>query len=270
MGYGVHLANPHGNDWGHRRVKNDERDARDLADLLAPRTPGRGLDRPAQDPRAPRDGPLPAQAVQPAHRAQGPGPRRDGQERDPAVPRRHVGPGRHRPARLARAPRRLRQPHRRAAGPRRAPTTARSSSWTATSTSSSSDDAGYNAVQAIYGVGPRLRRSLRGRDRRRDPLRLPQGACAHGPGSPPSTASPTPTSTGDGSPSRDRASCAGRPSRRWPATTAERPSGTVRGRSPNAVARPGPTWRLPAKFSRSSTTACETARSAVSQSQEAA
>jgi hypothetical protein len=28
------LANPHGNDWGHRRVKNDERDARDLADLL--------------------------------------------------------------------------------------------------------------------------------------------------------------------------------------------------------------------------------------------
>ncbi len=34
MGYEVHLANPHGNDWGHRRVKNDERDARDLADLL--------------------------------------------------------------------------------------------------------------------------------------------------------------------------------------------------------------------------------------------
>jgi transposase len=34
MGYSVHLANPQGNDWGHRRVKNDERDARDLADLL--------------------------------------------------------------------------------------------------------------------------------------------------------------------------------------------------------------------------------------------
>ncbi|MGD0220575.1 MAG: transposase [Acidimicrobiales bacterium] len=33
LGYVVHLANPHGNDWGHRRVKNDERDARDLADL---------------------------------------------------------------------------------------------------------------------------------------------------------------------------------------------------------------------------------------------
>jgi transposase len=32
-GYRVHLAHPSGNDWGRRRVKNDERDARDLADL---------------------------------------------------------------------------------------------------------------------------------------------------------------------------------------------------------------------------------------------
>jgi transposase len=30
----VHLAHPLGNNWGHRRVKNDERDATDLADLL--------------------------------------------------------------------------------------------------------------------------------------------------------------------------------------------------------------------------------------------
>jgi transposase len=34
MGYNIHLSNPHGNNWGNRRVKNDERDARDLADLL--------------------------------------------------------------------------------------------------------------------------------------------------------------------------------------------------------------------------------------------
>lgn len=34
MGLGVHLAHPQGNDWGKRRVKNDERDARHLADLL--------------------------------------------------------------------------------------------------------------------------------------------------------------------------------------------------------------------------------------------
>jgi Transposase len=33
-GFCVHLAHPSGNDWGQRRVKNDERDARDLADLL--------------------------------------------------------------------------------------------------------------------------------------------------------------------------------------------------------------------------------------------
>jgi transposase len=33
-GFSVHLSHPSGNDWGKRRVKNDERDARDLADLL--------------------------------------------------------------------------------------------------------------------------------------------------------------------------------------------------------------------------------------------
>jgi hypothetical protein len=33
LGYDVHLSNPFGNDWGHRRVKNDERDVRDLADV---------------------------------------------------------------------------------------------------------------------------------------------------------------------------------------------------------------------------------------------
>jgi transposase len=30
----VYLAHPLGNNWGHRRVKNDERDATDLVDLL--------------------------------------------------------------------------------------------------------------------------------------------------------------------------------------------------------------------------------------------
>lgn len=34
MGANVHLAHPLGNNWGHRRVKNDERDATDLVDLL--------------------------------------------------------------------------------------------------------------------------------------------------------------------------------------------------------------------------------------------
>jgi transposase len=34
LGAQVHLAHPLGNHWGHRRVKNDERDAGDLVDLL--------------------------------------------------------------------------------------------------------------------------------------------------------------------------------------------------------------------------------------------
>jgi len=34
QGANVHLAHPLGNNWGHRRVKNDERDATDLVDLL--------------------------------------------------------------------------------------------------------------------------------------------------------------------------------------------------------------------------------------------
>ena len=34
LGCKVHLAHPLGNNWGNRRVKNDTRDAEDLADLL--------------------------------------------------------------------------------------------------------------------------------------------------------------------------------------------------------------------------------------------
>ena len=34
LGAHTHLAHPLGNNWGHRRVKNDERDATDLVDLL--------------------------------------------------------------------------------------------------------------------------------------------------------------------------------------------------------------------------------------------
>src|SRR5205823_4274542 len=34
LGATVHLAHPLGNNWGNRRVKNDERDATDLVDLL--------------------------------------------------------------------------------------------------------------------------------------------------------------------------------------------------------------------------------------------
>ena len=52
LGAHVHLAHALGNNWGNRRVKNDERDAAEPRRHVAPRTPGRGLDRPARDPRA--------------------------------------------------------------------------------------------------------------------------------------------------------------------------------------------------------------------------
>ncbi len=39
----VHLVHPLGNNWGHHRVKKDERDATDLVDLFAPGALGGGL-----------------------------------------------------------------------------------------------------------------------------------------------------------------------------------------------------------------------------------
>ena len=45
LGYVVHLANPKGNDWGHRRVKNDERERARPRRPVAPRPSCRGVDR---------------------------------------------------------------------------------------------------------------------------------------------------------------------------------------------------------------------------------
>jgi transposase len=120
MGYRVHLANSHGNDWGHRRVKNDERDARDLADLL-------------------RLGRLAEAWI--AHSLELP----DASFNPIAVLRDLVELYDREIGLLDRDIHRI-----------------------------LSNDAGDNAVQAIYGVG-RLRRHLRGRDRRRHPLRDTQG-----------------------------------------------------------------------------------------------
>ena len=80
----VHLAHPLGvKAYSYRRVKNDERDASDLADLLRMGRAARGVDRPGGDPRAAGDQPLPAPAGQGAHLAQGPGARGAGQARHP-------------------------------------------------------------------------------------------------------------------------------------------------------------------------------------------
>ena len=56
----VHLVHPLGvKAFSHRRVKNDELDARDLADLLRMGRLAGGVDRPAGDPRAARDHQVP-------------------------------------------------------------------------------------------------------------------------------------------------------------------------------------------------------------------
>jgi transposase len=78
----VHLAHPLGvREFSHRRVKNDELDARDLADLLRMGRLAEARGRPGGDPRAARDHQVPRQAGAAADQLQGPGPRGAGQAR---------------------------------------------------------------------------------------------------------------------------------------------------------------------------------------------
>ncbi|MDQ2710412.1 MAG: transposase [Actinomycetota bacterium] len=63
LGANVHLAHPLGvKMFSYRRVKNDERDAADLADLLGDGSVARSLDFPTGDPGAARLGAPPRQA----------------------------------------------------------------------------------------------------------------------------------------------------------------------------------------------------------------
>jgi transposase len=63
LGASTHLAHPLGvKAFAYRRVKNDVRDATDLADLLRMGPAAGGVDRPAGDPGAARAGPAPGQA----------------------------------------------------------------------------------------------------------------------------------------------------------------------------------------------------------------
>ena len=78
----VHPAHPLGvKGFSHRRVKNDELDARDLAGLLRMGRLPEAWIAPGRDPRAPRDHQVPAEAGPAAHQLQGPGPRGAGQAR---------------------------------------------------------------------------------------------------------------------------------------------------------------------------------------------
>ena len=90
-GFSVHLSHPSGNDWGKRRVKNDERDARDLADLLRLGRLAEAWIAAAGDyARLGELVALPGQARAVAVGAQSPGARGDGQGGRVTWPRRHV------------------------------------------------------------------------------------------------------------------------------------------------------------------------------------
>ena len=76
LGAHVHLAHPLGvKGFAYRRVKNDVRDAADLADFAADGPVARGLDCPARDPRVTWLGAPPRQTGRAAHQPQMPGPR---------------------------------------------------------------------------------------------------------------------------------------------------------------------------------------------------
>ena len=175
----VHLAHPLGvKGFAYRRVKNDERDAADLADLL-------------------RMGRLPEAWIAPPavrelrelvrHRAKLVALRSGLKAQVHAVlakqgvqvPCRTCS-GRVARAELAAAPldRRLPGPGerlRRLIDAFDFEIDAWPTGWIAARLAT---DPGYRAIQAIPGVGPVLGRGVRGRDRRRHPLRLAPGTCA--------------------------------------------------------------------------------------------
>jgi transposase len=85
-GANVHLVHPLGLHWDARRVKNDERDATELAHRLRRDDLPESLDRAGGGAGAARAHPLPGEAGGVAHLGQSPDPRGDGQARDPADP----------------------------------------------------------------------------------------------------------------------------------------------------------------------------------------
>ena len=123
------------------------------------------------------------------------------------------------------------------------------------------DDLGFWAVQAIPGVGPVLAANSLPRSGTSQDSRAPD-TCAAGPASPQRTTSPTRRSAGATSPSRVLASCAGQRSRRWRTNVPIPRSDSTTAAWANAGASRSGTWRPPANFSSSSTTAYATVRSA--------
>ena len=261
MGYVVHLANPQGNDWGHRRVKNDERDARDLADLLR-------LGRLAEAWIAP---PLTRELRELVRFRAKLSHLRTGVKaqahavmaKNGVLPCRGDMWGIGGAAQFDALELPTAYSHRievlrdlvRVYDKEIAQLDHMTHAILATTpaTTPSKRSMGWGGCSgrslwlrlATWSASAHLRR------------------CPLGPGSPHGIASPTRRSSAGASPNRAHVSCAGPPSRPSPAITAARHSGNNSPSSLNAVGAPRPTWPSPAKFSRSSTTAFETERSAV-------
>lgn len=86
LGAQVHLAHPLGvRMFSYRRVKNDARDAADLADLLGDGTTARGVDRATADAGAAPLGAASSQAGRAAIESEVPGPRRPRRRRRAGV-----------------------------------------------------------------------------------------------------------------------------------------------------------------------------------------
>ena len=238
-GFSVHLSHPSGNDWGNRRVKNDLRDAADLADLLR-------LGRLAEAWIAPpairelrelvryraklvqlRSG-LKSQ-VHAVMAKEGVLPRLDdmfgpgGQRHLDEMQLADAYAIRVEPLRdlievynreVAMLERKIHHP---ATRRRRLP-----------------------GHPSTHRRGTHHRRDLRRRDRRRRPGSVPRKRCVRGPGSPHVTASPTPRSSAVGSPRWAAGWCAGRRSKPSPLTKAAPCSEKTSSASRSGAAQQGP------------------------------
>ena len=217
----VHLAHPLGNNWGNRRVKNDERDATDLVDLLRMGRLAEAWVAPPPQRELRELIRYRAKLVHLRTRPQGPGPLRSGERRGGRAHERPVRGGRgHLLDKVH-----LGEAYRLRVNSLReliehvdreiemvenqvAPIFA--------------GDLGYHAVQAIPGVGPVLAAVFVAEIGDISRFTAP-GTCAAGPGSPRATKSPTSRSIGATSPNRAAAWCAGPPSRPRPASAGDNP-----------------------------------------------
>ena len=220
-GFWVHLAHPSGNDWGKRRVKNDERDARTWRTCCVWSARG-GVDRTTSGARGTRAGPLSSEAGAAAQWSQGAGACGDGQRRCAARRERHVRPERPKTlldameladAYLVRVEslRDLIEGYDREVGmlERRIHELLR-------------DDRGYQAIQALDGVGRTLAAIFVTEIGDISRFRSPEALCSWA-GLTPAIASPTPKSCAARSPNKVRSWCVGRRSKRSSATTAAHP-----------------------------------------------